>query len=164
MKRVLCCLLCVVFLGLMSVVPASAADAPYGCYNIIDNSYRGDVDGDGEVDVIDATLIMRRIAYIEIPSYGAQDYYFYRLGDVDLDGWITIMDVSFIQRWLCGVPVKYAHVGESVSGLHDGSQLEDFYALEVYAALRNQGFDNNHIAGVLAYFDVESSIITLIIT
>lgn len=55
----------------------------------------GDADGNGEVDLIDATLIQRLLAEIQviIPI----DVLMY--GDVDGDGELTISDVTFIQRY-----------------------------------------------------------------
>ena len=68
---------------------------------------RGDADGNGLVESIDATLVQRRIAYIDT------DYPDVTLmhGDVDEDGVLTVIDVSNIQRYLCRLKTAYA-IGE----------------------------------------------------
>lgn len=58
----------------------------------------GDVDGDGEVTIVDATTIQRQLADIPSSSYNAS------VADVDEDGSVTIIDATFIQRWLAGLP------------------------------------------------------------
>lgn len=55
----------------------------------------GDADGNGEVDLIDVTLIQRLLAEIQVNS--PIDVLMY--GDVDGDGELTISDVTFIQRY-----------------------------------------------------------------
>ena len=58
----------------------------------------GDIDGDEEVTIVDATLLQRLVADIE-NSYTVSD----RIADVDGDGEVTIFDVTYIQRWLAGI-------------------------------------------------------------
>ena len=58
----------------------------------------GDVDGDGNVSIIDATYIQRFIADIEIPFYLDN-----MVSDIDGDGQVTIIDATFIQRYLSGL-------------------------------------------------------------
>ena len=55
----------------------------------------GDVDGDGEVLITDATFIQRMIADIRLPFSVIDE-----TADVDGDGQITVMDATFIQKWL----------------------------------------------------------------
>ena len=59
----------------------------------------GDVDGDGEVTIVDATFIQRKLANIEIPFVLNET-----VADTDEDGDVTIVDVTFIQRWLVHLP------------------------------------------------------------
>lgn len=68
--------------------------------------YLGDVNGDGTVDVIDATLLQRHLAYITIPSE-----YDIMHGDVDSNGIVSIIDVTFIGRYVAKAGVIYP-VGE----------------------------------------------------
>lgn len=68
--------------------------------------YLGDVNSDGIVDVIDATLLQRHLAYIMIPSE-----YSVLHGDVDSDGSVSIIDVTFISRYVAKADVIYP-VGE----------------------------------------------------
>ncbi|MBQ3265478.1 MAG: hypothetical protein IJH07_06845 [Ruminococcus sp.] len=58
----------------------------------------GDVDGDGDVTIIDATLIQRHLAGITIPFEFNET-----VADVDKDGSATIIDVTVLQRWLAGI-------------------------------------------------------------
>ena len=69
----------------------------------------GDADGDGEVNIIDATWIQRALAGIEVPNAFNET-----AADVDGDGDMTIIDVTCIQRYLAGIEVPYA-IGEPVS-------------------------------------------------
>lgn len=55
----------------------------------------GDVNGDGEVTVTDATFIQRKIISIPIP-FELND----RVADVNGDGEVTVLDVTCLQRWL----------------------------------------------------------------
>ena len=55
----------------------------------------GDVDGDGEVTILDATYIQRRLADIPIPFEFNE-----AIADVDGEDGVTILDVTMIQRWL----------------------------------------------------------------
>ena len=62
----------------------------------------GDVDGDGSVSTIDATVMQRYLASVAYPA-GCNFTY----GDVDGDGTITILDVTYIMRYLAGIDVPY---------------------------------------------------------
>ncbi len=59
----------------------------------------GDVDGDGEVTIIDATYIQRHLASIPIPFVLNEV-----IADTDEDGSVTILDATFIQRWFASLP------------------------------------------------------------
>lgn len=62
----------------------------------------GDVDGDGNVSTIDATLMQRYLASVAYP-----DYCNFANGDVDGDSVITILDVTYIMRYLASIDVPY---------------------------------------------------------
>ena len=71
---------------------------------------KGDVDLDGEVTIIDATVIQR----VLVEMIEDTDGHILRYGDIDGDG-LSIMDVTFIQRYLaqmndgcCGSHVRAA--------------------------------------------------------
>ena len=68
----------------------------------------GDVDGDGEVTSIDATLIQRFLARSPV-----SDTLNLVAADVDGDGDVTAVDVTFIQRHLAAMPDLY-DIGEYV--------------------------------------------------
>lgn len=55
----------------------------------------GDVDGNGDVEVIDATWIQRHLVSIDIPF--TIDL---KTADIDGDGQIALIDATLIQRWL----------------------------------------------------------------
>lgn len=55
----------------------------------------GDVDGDGQVSVMDATAIQQHIAGIKLLSQEAQKF-----ADTDKDGAVSIMDATQIQRFV----------------------------------------------------------------
>ena len=59
----------------------------------------GDVDGDGEVTIIDATYIQRHLASIPIPFVLDE-----AIADTDEDGLVSIMDATYIQRWIASLP------------------------------------------------------------
>ena len=68
---------------------------------------RGDADGDGEVTIMDATLIQRRLAEIPTPSFDE------RAADVDGDG-LNITDATQIQRYLAEFE-NIHHINETVT-------------------------------------------------
>ena len=55
----------------------------------------GDADGDGEVTILDATVIQRHLADIPIPFEFNE-----AVADVDGENGVTIIDATTIQRWL----------------------------------------------------------------
>lgn len=70
----------------------------------------GDVDGDGEVSVIDATNIQRYKAQLQI-SIDIETLL--NCGDIDGDGEVTILDSTLIQRYTSQMPLSYP-VGEPI--------------------------------------------------
>ena len=68
----------------------------------------GDVDGDGEVTIVDATMIQRVL--VNIPGAVINE----AAADVDGDGEVTIIDATFIQRYLASVPVAFP-IGEFIT-------------------------------------------------
>ena len=63
----------------------------------------GDYDGNGKVDIFDATALQRKIA--RVPGSGNFEFV---CGDVDGDGHITIFDVTYIMRYMAHMDVPYA--------------------------------------------------------
>ena len=61
----------------------------------------GDTDGDGNVTIVDATMIQRYDAQMITLSKSAL-----KRSDVDRDDDVNIIDVTFIQRWLVDLPSK----------------------------------------------------------
>ena len=57
----------------------------------------GDVDGDGEVTIIDATYIQRVLADLPVAVYIAE------AADTDGDGEVAIIDATYIQRHIAGL-------------------------------------------------------------
>ena len=68
-----------------------------------DSILLGDANGDGVVDIIDATLIRRFDAHFRVP-----DSFNELAADVDGDGEVTILDATFIQRYAARMKVPYA--------------------------------------------------------
>ena len=62
----------------------------------------GDVNNDGEVDIVDVTIIQRIDAGMKLPT-GLDPEIAAILGDVDKDGEVTVLDATIIQRWLVGL-------------------------------------------------------------
>ena len=62
----------------------------------------GDVDGDGDVSIIDATCIQRFLAGIQLRCEITD-----LTADVDGNDEIEITDATFIQRWLADIAVPY---------------------------------------------------------
>lgn len=99
MKRVsvisilIICLIAVIIMTL----PVSAA-----------SSYiRGDADGDGDVAIMDVTVIQRKLVDLEVP------YFDERAADVDGDE-LSITDATWIQRYLAEFQNIY-HINETVT-------------------------------------------------
>lgn len=69
----------------------------------------GDVDGDGEVTVNDATYIQRALADISIPFELDE-----KLADADEDNSLTILDVTIIQEWISGLPSNQ-NIGQPIA-------------------------------------------------
>ena len=59
---------------------------------------RGDANGDGEVDILDATHIQRWLVGLDSSPSGIIEV----LGDADGDGETTVLDATVIQRYLAG--------------------------------------------------------------
>lgn len=59
----------------------------------------GDVDGDGEVSISDATIIQRHVVGIKTPFSVTAS-----VADVDGDHTVTLMDATHIQRWMVNLP------------------------------------------------------------
>ena len=71
------------------------------------DSILGDVNGDGEADTLDATLIQRYVTFVKVP-YSDEVM---MCGDTDGDGVLTVMDATFIQRYSTRIKVPYP-IGE----------------------------------------------------
>ena len=75
---------------------------------IVDLSYLGDTDGDGEVTIIDATAIQRHLAALPTQSFNET------AADADKDGEVTIIDATAIQRHLASLPTQAQGIGEPI--------------------------------------------------
>ena len=71
--------------------------------------YLGDADGNGEVDMADATIIQRHATMIAVPYDEAQLMH----ADIDGDGSLSIVDATFIQRYDTHMKVPYP-IGETI--------------------------------------------------
>lgn len=68
----------------------------------------GDVDGDGEITICDATIIQRAGVKLKLLST-----FQIELADVDSDGEASVLDTTFIQRYLVGMLSDRNRTGES---------------------------------------------------
>ncbi len=71
----------------------------------------GDVDGDGDVTVVDATFIQRYATFVDVP--GVSDPKMRIVADVDGDGDVTPVDATLVMRYATLVPVPYK-IGEII--------------------------------------------------
>ncbi len=62
----------------------------------------GDVDGDGEISITDATFIQRYTIGIQTPVAVTSS-----VADIDGDHAVTVMDASHLQRWMVNVSDSY---------------------------------------------------------
>ena len=72
------------------------------------NNLLGDVDGDGEVTIIDATCIQRKLASIQTAKF------IEAAADADEDGSLSIIDATSIQRWLAQLSTN-DNIGKPIS-------------------------------------------------
>ena len=70
----------------------------------------GDVNGDGEVDAVDSTLVQRRATMVKVPYSDELMMH----GDVDGDGDLTVVDATYILRFSTMVKVPFP-VGQYVT-------------------------------------------------
>ena len=68
----------------------------------------GDADKDGELTILDATVIQRALAGLDNSSYDV------KAADADEDGEVSILDATAIQRHLAGLTVDSGRVGQLV--------------------------------------------------
>lgn len=85
MKRIISIITALIMMLSLCVISVSATTPPAG--------YIGDANFDGNIDVSDATFILRSVAKLETPSL--QQHY---MGDADMDGKLTVLDATSIQR------------------------------------------------------------------
>ena len=70
----------------------------------------GDIDGDGEITIQDATLIQRRGVEMEVFT-ALQE----KLADVDGDGRVSILDVTCVQRYIAELGEGSGNTGKKLS-------------------------------------------------
>ena len=71
----------------------------------------GDVNGDGEVDITDATIIQRVVAEMDVPI----THEWLMHGDIDNSGELEISDATFIQRFAAEMTVTLYPVGQYIT-------------------------------------------------
>ena len=71
---------------------------------------RGDVDGDGEVTIADATLLQRYFAEYAVADRAR----IVKCGDANCDGKLNIRDVTAIQRYLAGYDLNNTNIGKPI--------------------------------------------------
>lgn len=81
---------------------------------------RGDVNGDNQVTVADATLIQQKVAEMDVPDFNM------KAGDVDGNG-LYVSDATWIQRYAAEYKDNPYQIGEIFSD--DPEPLRDEYEL-----------------------------------
>ncbi|MCH8949730.1 MAG: hypothetical protein IIB87_05075 [Chloroflexi bacterium] len=106
-------LLALLLLALIALAPVLVpGDRPAGASTVEANAFiggaalgsqalRGDVDGNGEVNSIDAFLILQHEAGIIWPPPYSEEYY--QSADVNEDGFVSVVDVSLILQFHAGL-------------------------------------------------------------
>ena len=89
LRKITSMLICVVVVMLVCSVAVAA------------ENMLGDVDSDGEVTLIDATAIQRKLSGLHVSSFSES------AADVDSSGEIEITDATFIQRWVAKIETPY---------------------------------------------------------
>ena len=97
----LCCLLTMLTFCSCQIEAASEKNTETG-QNLL-----GDADGDGEISIIDATVIQRHLAQIPVTEFHED------AADVDGSGDVEITDATYIQRHLVDLEVPYK-IGEPI--------------------------------------------------
>lgn len=93
----------VVFLSIIivllfsSTVICNAAEVSSSDVGIEIENIVGDVNGDGDISIDDATLIQKHIVQLDM-----QNYFYKYYADFDYDGKISIDDVTLIQMYIAG--------------------------------------------------------------
>ncbi len=77
-------------------------------YVLLTDYYLGDADSDGDVSIIDATLIQRLLADVQTPALNLL------AADVDGEG-LDVIDATYIQRYLALITTPYPN-GELITG------------------------------------------------
>ena len=132
-KKLTSLLLAVILIvGVFTAVPISAGAADTAVPEIL-----GDVDGDGEVTILDATMIRRYEVQLGALSDQQQ-----LAADVDGDGEITILDATWLQRYLNNMKAP-----DSI-----GKPMAEVYTVKAVPVLR-ESVDSTETAQVRVYAD-----------
>ena len=83
--------------------------------------YLGDADGDGEVSIVDATVILRKMASMNVA------YLNEKAADIDGDG-LDVVDATLIQRHLVQMSVPFP-IGTFIAEQQDST--DDLYELPI---------------------------------
>ena len=94
-----------------------------------DKQKYGDLDGDGYVTIMDATVLQRSLANIKPLSNDQKT-----VADVDNDSKVTATDLTYIQRYLAEMKVKGNRTGQIVGEAPVGEHTYDEF-LNAYSAL-----------------------------
>nr|WP_316622938.1 dockerin type I repeat-containing protein [uncultured Ruminococcus sp.] len=131
-KKLISILLAVILLAsVFTVLPISA-----GAEETVAPTVLGDVDGDGDVTILDATLIRRYEVQLGTLSDQQQ-----LAADVDGDGKVTILDATWIQRYLISL--------KAPDGI--GKPMSEVYTVKAVPVLR-ESVDSTETAQVRKRF------------
>ena len=121
-------LMMIVSMFSMNILQASAGETVASSARLL-----GDVDGDGIVNIYDATSIQLSIAkadgYIDY-STADHDSEEFKVADVDKDGVVNIFDVTLIQLWIADSAAGQGYgIGEAMETEPPVPELKDGYYL-----------------------------------
>lgn len=118
----------------------------------------GDADGNGKVELLDASYIQRNNANMEVPVSNEELFH----GDIDDNGSLGITDATFIQRYVALIATPY-HIGERVKDNEPSFIVNKGFAsagetLSVAVKVKN----NPGILGMTLTLSYDDSALTLI--
>ena len=109
----------------------------------------GDVDGDGDLTILDGTAIQRHLADIQLLDAEHE-----KCGDYDCSGDTTIVDVTKLQRFLADIPVNVCKITTYYMG-QQGEKTAPIATTNVqYVRL---GYEYRTTAESIAYYELDET-------
>lgn len=103
MKKIISLVLSLALILCITILPGNVTASSEYDYIL------GDADGNGKVELVDASYVQRNNANMEVPVSDEELFH----GDIDDNGSLGIADATFIQRYVARISTPY-HIGEKV--------------------------------------------------